>query len=117
MRNAVELVKRGTEQAEGHSAGPLAGVGEDTLGGGRGWLARKHGLACNSVIAAEMVTAGEEHLRLDHDNEPGLFWALRGGGGSFGVVTAIEFALYRLPELASARPRARARHLRAGCAG
>ena len=142
-------------QAEGHSAGPLAGVGEDTLllktgrmtgaeidaedrrarvgaaakwqdvsalaspkglaalsgssaevgvvgytlGGGHGWLARKHGLACNSVVGAEVVTAEGELVRADLENEPDLFWALRGGGGSFGVVTALEFELYPVPEL------------------
>ena len=142
-------------QAEGHGAGPLAGVGEDTLllktarisgaeidaenrrsrvgaaakwqdvsalasprglaglsgssgevgvvgymlGGGHGWLARKHGLACNSVVGAEVVTADGQLLRADRETEPDLFWALRGGGGSFGVVTALEFELYPVPEL------------------
>ena len=142
-------------QAEGHSAGALAGVGEDTLllktgrmtgaevdaqsrrarvgagakwrdvsalasprglaalsgssaevgvvgytlGGGLGWLARKHGLACNSVLAAEVVTADGQLVRADRESEPDLFWALRGGGGSFGAVTALEFELYPVPEL------------------
>jgi len=142
-------------QAEGHGAGPLAGVGDDTLllktgrmtgaeidadsrqarvraaakwrdvsalaspeglaalsgssaevgvvgytlGGGHGWLARKQGLACNSVIAAEVVTADGQLVRADLENEPDLFWALRGGGGSFGVVTALEFELHAVPEL------------------
>jgi FAD/FMN-containing dehydrogenase len=142
-------------QAEGHSAGALAGVGDDTLllktgrmtdaeidadgrrarvgaaakwqdvsalasphglaglsgssaevgvvgytlGGGHGWLARKHGLACNSVIAAEVVTADGQLVRADLENEPDLFWALRGGGGNFGVVTALEFELHPVPEL------------------
>ena len=142
-------------QAEGHGAGPLGGLGEDTLllktgrmtgvevdvehrrvrvsaaakwrdvsalaspeglaplsgssaevgvvgytlGGGHGWLARKHGLACNSVLAAELVTADGKLVRADHENEPELFWALRGGGGNFGVVTALELELYPVPEL------------------
>jgi hypothetical protein len=142
-------------QAEGHGAGGLAGVGEDTLllktgrmigaevdaenrrarvgaaakwrdvaalasprglaalsgsssevgvvgytlGGGHGWLARKHGLACNSVLAAEVVTADGEIVRADHEHEPDLFWALRGGGGNFGAVTALEFELYPAAEL------------------
>jgi hypothetical protein len=142
-------------QAEGHSAGALAGVGEDTLllktgrltgaeidagnrrarvgaaakwqdvselaspqalaglsgssaevgvvgyslGGGHGWLARKHGLASNSVVGAEVVTADGGFVRADLENEPDLFWALRGGGGNFGVVTALEFDLYPVPEL------------------
>ena len=75
------------------------GVVGYTLGGGHGWLSRKHGLACNSVTAAEVVTADARHLRVDHANEPDLFWALRGGGGNFGVVTALEFDLYPVPEL------------------
>jgi hypothetical protein len=75
------------------------GVVGYTLGGGHGWLARKHGLACNSVIAVEVVTADGQLVRADLDNEPDLFWALRGGGGSFGVVTALEFELHPLPEL------------------
>ena len=70
-----------------------------TLGGGLGWLARKHGLATNSVTAIEIVTADGDHVRVDHDYEPDLFWALRGGGGSFGVVTAMEFELYPLREV------------------
>jgi FAD/FMN-containing dehydrogenase len=136
-------------QAEGHGAGALAGVGEDTLllktermtgaeidvenrrarvsaaakwrdvsalasprglaplagssaevgvvgytlGGGQGWLSRKHGLACNSVLEAEVVTADGRMVRANPESEPDLFWALRGGGGSFGVVTALEFEL------------------------
>ena len=65
-----------------------------TLGGGVGWLARRHGLASNSVTALELVTPAGELVRADAETEPDLFWALRGGGGSFGVVTAIEFRLY-----------------------
>jgi FAD binding domain/Berberine and berberine like len=75
------------------------GVVGYTLGGGHGWLSRMHGLACNSVTAAEVVTADGRHLRVDHDNDPDLFWALRGGGGNFGVVTALEFDLYPVPDL------------------
>ena len=74
------------------------GVVGYTLGGGLGWLSRLHGLAANSVLAAEVVTADGELVRADRDNEPDLFWALRGGGGSFGVVTALEFSLYPLTE-------------------
>jgi FAD/FMN-containing dehydrogenase len=75
------------------------GVVGYTLGGGHGWLAREHGLACNSVVGAEVVTADGELVHADHENEPDLFWALRGGGGNFGVVTALEFELYPVPEL------------------
>ncbi len=70
-----------------------------TLGGGLGWLGRTYGLACNSVTSAELVTADGEQLRVDRDNEPDLFWALRGGGGSFGAVTSLEFELYEVPQL------------------
>jgi FAD/FMN-containing dehydrogenase len=155
VRHARENGLRVAVQAEGHGAGALAGVGEDTLllktvrmtgaeidaekrrsrvgagakwqdvsalaspqglaglsgssaevgvvgytlDGGHGWLARKHGLACNSVVGAEVVTADGQLLRADRETEPDLFWALRGGGGSFGVVTALEFELYPVPEL------------------
>jgi hypothetical protein len=70
-----------------------------TLGGGQGWLSREHGLACNSVVGAEVVTADGNQVRADRENEPDLFWALRGGGGSFGAVTALEFELYPAGEL------------------
>ncbi len=75
------------------------GVVGYTLGGGHGWLARKHGLACNSVLAAELVTADGKLVRADREHEPELFWALRGGGGNFGAVTALELELYPVPEL------------------
>jgi FAD/FMN-containing dehydrogenase len=72
---------------------PDVGVVGYTLGGGLSFMGRKHGLAANRVRAIEMVTADGRLLRIDRDNEPDLFWALRGGGGSFGVVTALEFEL------------------------
>jgi FAD/FMN-containing dehydrogenase len=75
------------------------GVVGYTLGGGQGWLSRKHGLACNSVLAAEVITADGQLIRVNRENEPDLFWALRGGGGSFGAVTALEFELYPAGEL------------------
>jgi FAD/FMN-containing dehydrogenase len=78
---------------------PDVGVVGYTLGGGLGWLARRYGLAANSVLAVELVTADGRRVRADRDNEPDLFWALRGGGGSFGIVTAVEFALYPVPEV------------------
>jgi FAD/FMN-containing dehydrogenase len=78
---------------------PDVGVVGYTLGGGLGWLARRHGLAANSVLAVELVTAGGRIVRADRDTEPDLFWAVRGGGGSFGIVTAIEFALYPVAEV------------------
>jgi hypothetical protein len=88
-----------------HGLAGLAGSSPDvgvigyTLGGGLGWLARRYGLAANSVVAVEVVTADGRQVRADRDNEPDLFWAIRGGGGSFGIVTAIEFALYPVPEV------------------
>ena len=76
-----------------HGSAPGVGIAGYTLGGGVSFYARKHGLACNRVTAIELVTADGEQVRVDADNEPDLFWALRGGGGSFGVVTALEFDL------------------------
>jgi len=77
-----------------HGSSPDVGIAGYSLGGGLGWYARKLGLACNSVTAVELVTADGSKLRVDADHEPELFWALRGGGGSFGVVTAIEFSVH-----------------------
>ena len=65
-----------------------------TLGGGLSWLGRKYGLAANAVRAIELVTADGRLIRCDREHEPDLYWALRGGGGSFGVVTAIELELF-----------------------
>jgi hypothetical protein len=63
------------------------------------WLARKYGLAANHVHAVELVTADGRFVRADHEHEPELFWAVRGGGGSFGVVTALEFELFPVTEV------------------
>jgi FAD/FMN-containing dehydrogenase len=85
-----------------HGLAALSGSSHDvgvvgyTLGGGLSWLLRSYGLGANSVAAIELVTADGRLVRADHENEPDLFWALRGGGGSFGVVTAIELVLYPL---------------------
>jgi FAD/FMN-containing dehydrogenase len=75
------------------------GVAGYSLGGGMGWLARKHGLQTNALTAVEIVTADGELRRIDHDNETDLFWAIRGGGGNYGVVTALEFELFEAPEV------------------
>jgi hypothetical protein len=93
------------EQADPHGIAGLAGSAGDVsvtgyaLGGGIGWLSRSHGLACNSIRSAEVVTADGRLRRADPENEPDLFWALRGGGGSFGVVTGLEIELFPAPAL------------------
>jgi FAD/FMN-containing dehydrogenase len=84
---------------------PLSGSSRDvgvtgySLGGGMGWLGRKYGLQTNALTAVEIVTADGELRRIDHDNDTDLFWAVRGGGGNYGVVTALEFELFPVPEL------------------
>ena len=89
-----------TAKAAEHGLAALAGSSPDvgvvgyTLGGGISWLGRKYGLSTNNVSAIEVVTADGELVRADRNNHADLFWALRGGGGSFGVVTAIELELF-----------------------
>ncbi len=78
---------------------PDVGVIGYALGGGFSWMIRKYGLAANSVLAVELVTAEGRRVRADAQHEPDLFWAVRGGGGNFGAVTAIELELYPVPEI------------------
>ncbi|MHA6298633.1 FAD-binding oxidoreductase [Devosia sp. CAU 1758] len=74
------------------------GIGGLTLGGGIGYLVRKHGLTIDSLLAIEVVTPSGDILIADVNNHPDLFWALRGGGGNFGVVTRFQYRLHPLPE-------------------
>jgi FAD/FMN-containing dehydrogenase len=89
-----------TTAAAEHGLAALAGSSHDVgvagyvLGGGASWLLRSHGLAANTVVALDVVTADGRARRVDADHEPDLFWALRGGGGDFAVVTHIELRLF-----------------------
>jgi FAD/FMN-containing dehydrogenase len=93
------------EKAGEHGLAGLAGSSRDvgvvgyTLNGGIGWLGRKYGLASDSVRAIEVVTADGRHRRVDGASDPELFWALRGGGGSFGAVTAMELELFPVSQI------------------
>src|SRR5215210_7853617 len=94
-----------SEAATPHGLYPLSGSSPDvgvvgyTLGGGLSWLARKHGLAADHVTAIELVTPDGRLVRATPEDHADLFWALRGGGGNFGVVTAMEFRLFPYGEV------------------
>jgi hypothetical protein len=82
-----------------HGSAPDVGVVGYTLGGGLSFYGRKHGLATNLVTAVEVVTADGEIVRADAHMHPDLFWAVRGGGGNFGIVSALEFALLPIADV------------------
>ena len=75
------------------------GIGGITLGGGVGFLVRKHGLTIDDLLGAEIITAEGEVLEVDAEKHPDLFWAIRGGGGNFGVVSRFRYRLHELPEI------------------
>ena len=90
------------------------GVAGLTLGGGVGWLVRKHGLSCDNVISFELVTAEGKVLTASADKHPELFWALRGGGGNFGIVTCFTFTAQPVSTVLGGvlvHPRERAREM------
>jgi len=94
---AIEAGAHGLAYLAGTS--PNVGVVGYALGGGLSWMIRRHGLACNSIVAADVVTSDGRLVRTDRDTEPELFWAIRGGGGNVAAVTAIELELYPIVEI------------------
>ena len=85
--------------ATGFGDAASVGIGGITLGGGVGFLVRKHGLTIDALLAADVVTAAGEVLRVDEESHPDLFWAIRGGGGNFGVATRFNFRLFDVPSI------------------
>jgi FAD binding domain/Berberine and berberine like len=100
-------VDRATQAAGLATTGGLishTGIGGLTLGGGLGHLMRRHGLTVDNLLAADLVTADAEHVRVDARSEPELFWGLRGGGGNFGIATALEYRLHPVGPLVLGGP-------------
>jgi FAD/FMN-containing dehydrogenase len=95
---AIDVVTEATKHGLTLGFGDAGSVGISgiTLGGGIGYLVRKHGLTIDSLLAAEIVTADGELVRADKHSHPDLFWAIRGGGGNFGVATRLQFRLHEL---------------------
>jgi FAD binding domain-containing protein len=99
------LVLELSEAAGAHGLSSMPGSAPDvgvvgyTLGGGLSWLGRRHGFACNRVRAIELIDAEGEARQVDAENDPDLFWALRGGGGGYGVVTALHLDLLPIAEV------------------
>ena len=100
-RSGTHVAAAGAEHglAALQGSAPDVAVAGYILGGGLSFLSRKYGLAANNVRSIELVTADGRVVRCDREHEPDLFWALRGGGGSFGVVTEIELELFALAEV------------------
>ncbi len=98
---AGDLAHAAAEHGLAYLAGtsPDVGVVGYALGGGISWMARAHGLACNTIVAADVVLADGRIVRTDAETEPELLWALRGGSGNVGAVTALEMELLPLPEI------------------
>jgi FAD/FMN-containing dehydrogenase len=97
----ADLVPQASEHglAALHGSAPNLGIVGYTIGGGVGWYSRRHGLACNRVRSLEIVGADGQLRRVNASGDPDLFWALRGGGGGFGIVTSVEFELLEIPEV------------------
>ncbi len=99
------LVLELSEAAQAHGLSSLPGSSPDvgvigyTLGGGLSWLGRRYGFACNRVRAIELVSADGEARTVDGENEPDLFWALRGGGGGYAIVTALHLDLVPIADI------------------
>jgi hypothetical protein len=95
---AGEVTRAAAEHglAIGFGDTPSVGIGGITLGGGIGYLVRRHGLTIDNLVAAEMVIAAGDTLEVDAEHHPDLFWAIRGGGGNFGVATRFRYRLHPL---------------------